>query len=73
MLLLELGYIFLYIAGFGFSDFIVKHAELSDTFLVLYYLMIAIIGIKLVKTYHIIENKNENKNNNENNNNENVS
>lgn len=49
--LYEIGYIFLYIAFFGISDYIVSLLRLKGAFYILYYLVILWIGYSLVR-YH---------------------
>ena len=51
-IILELGYIFLYIAGFGFSDFIVKKLKFNDFKYLSYYFIITIIGLSILYTYN---------------------
>lgn len=52
----EIGYVFLYIAGFGFSDYIVNYYKLNHVNYLLYYLFILILGVI------VIHNQNKNKN-----------
>ncbi len=44
MLPYEFGFIFLYVAAFGFSDYFVKITKLTGGAYLLYYLIIAIVG-----------------------------
>lgn len=44
MLPYEFGFIFLYVAAFGFSDYFVKITKLNGPSYLLYYLIIAIVG-----------------------------
>ena len=44
----EIGNIFLYVAAFGFSDYIVNHYKLKDYKYLLYYLSILVIGILII-------------------------
>ena len=44
----EIGYLLLYIAGFGFSDYIVKYYKLKYINYLLYYLFILILGLILI-------------------------
>ena len=45
MLPYEFGFIFLYVAAFGFSDYFVKITKLNGTSYLLYYLIIAMVGL----------------------------
>lgn len=51
-LLEETGYIFLYVAAFGFSDFLVKKAKLTNHKYVLYYLVVLLIGVSIIYKVH---------------------
>jgi len=44
MLPYEFGFIFLYVAAFGFSDYFVKITKLKGASYLLYYLLIAMVG-----------------------------
>lgn len=44
----DIGFIFLYIAAFGFSDYIVRYFNLDGPKYILYYSMILLIGILLL-------------------------
>ena len=44
MLPYEFGFIFLYVAAFGFSDYFVKISKLKGCYYLFYYLVIGIIG-----------------------------
>ena len=44
----EIGFIFLYVAAFGFSDFLVKKMNLSGIKYLMYYFLILIIGIVII-------------------------
>ena len=44
----ELGYLLLYIAGFGFSDYIVKYYKLTGINYLLFYVFILILAIILL-------------------------
>ena len=44
----ELGYLLLYIASFGFSDYIVKYYKLTGINYLLFYLFILILAIILI-------------------------
>ena len=48
MLPSEFGFIFLYVATFGFSDYFVKVMKLQGFSYLLYYSIMAIIGIYLL-------------------------
>lgn len=45
MLLEEISFIFLYVAAFGFSDFLVEKLKLKNVKYLTYYLCILILGI----------------------------
>ena len=45
MLPYEFGFIFLYVAAFGFSDYFVKITKLYGTAYLMYYFLIAIFGL----------------------------
>jgi hypothetical protein len=45
----EIGWEFIYIFGFGISDFIVRKYIKKDIFYVIYYLFIGMIGLYLLK------------------------
>ena len=45
MLLEEISFIFLYVAAFGFSDFLVEKLKLKNGKYLTYYLCILILGI----------------------------
>ncbi len=47
MILQEIGYIFLYIAAFGFSDFIVENANFNNKMCIIYYSSMSFIGISI--------------------------
>jgi|DEB0MinimDraft_6_1074348.scaffolds.fasta_scaffold100815_1 hypothetical protein len=49
----EIGYLLLYIAGFGFSDYIVKYYKLKYINYLLYYLFILILGLILINKQKI--------------------
>ena len=54
----DIGYIFLYVAAFGFSDYIVDKYKLikNDVYYILYYVLILIIGFIIIRNpYNIIE------------------
>jgi len=44
----EFGYLLLYIAGFGFSDYIINYYKLKNINYLLYYLFILILAIILL-------------------------
>lgn len=44
----EVGYVFLYVAAFGFSDFFVKKANLTNSKYLLYYFFILLIGLSVI-------------------------
>ena len=44
----EIGFIFLYVAAFGFSDFLVKKMNLSGIKYLMYYFLILIIGLVII-------------------------
>ena len=46
----EFAWVFIYIFGFGISDFIVRKYIKKDIFYVIYYLFMGIIGFYLLKT-----------------------
>jgi len=47
-LIIEIGYILLYVAAFGFSDFLVKKAKLTNHKYLLYYLLVFLIGFCII-------------------------
>ena len=44
----DIGFIFLYIAAFGFSDYIVECMKLEGIWYILFYTMLLVIGLILV-------------------------
>lgn len=52
----ELGYLLLYIAGFGFSDYIVKYYKLTGINYLLFYVVILILAIILINKEKIKNN-----------------
>ena len=50
----EIGWVFIYIFGFGISDFIVRKYIKKDIFYVIYYLLMGIIGFYILKRKQII-------------------
>ena len=59
----EVGYVFLYIAGFGFSDYIVDYYKLKDVNYLLYYLFILIFGVIVIHNQNKNKKQKQNKNN----------
>ena len=55
----DIGYIFLYVAAFGFSDYIVEKYKLikNDFYYIIYYIFILIIGLILVYNPYNINKK----------------
>ena len=54
----DIGYIFLYVAAFGFSDYIVEKYKLlkNELYYMIYYLIILLIGFIIIRNpYNIIE------------------
>ena len=54
----DIGYIFLYVAAFGLSDYIVEKYKLfkNEFYYMIYYLIILLIGFILIRNpYNIIE------------------
>ena len=54
----DIGYIFLYVAAFGFSNYIVDKYKLlkNDFYYILYYVLILIIGFFILRNpYNIVE------------------
>lgn len=49
----EFGYLLLYIAGFGFSDYIINYYKLKNINYLLYYLFILILAIILINKQKI--------------------
>lgn len=45
----EIGWVFIYIFGFGISDFIVKKYIKKDIFYLIYYLFMGVIGFYVLK------------------------
>ena len=45
----EIGWVFIYIGGFGISDFFVKKYCEGPYLYILYYIIIGVIGITLIK------------------------
>ncbi len=54
----EFGFIFLYVAAFGFSDYYVKITRLKGFHYLLYYFIIAIIGFAVLFKCGFFEKKN---------------
>lgn len=57
----DIGFIFIYIAGFGFSDFIVDKTDLDGLLLFSYYIFIFTVGIIFLwldRTEHRIQQAN---------------
>ena len=48
MLPYEFGFIFLYVAAFGVSDYFVKTMKLNGVYYLLYYLVMGLIGMFLL-------------------------
>ena len=48
MLLDEIGFVFLYVAAFGFSDYFVKINKLTGMSYILYYVFIALIALSII-------------------------
>tara|TARA_B100000131_G_C18028351_1_gene577379 strand:+ start:166 stop:324 length:159 start_codon:yes stop_codon:yes gene_type:complete len=44
----DIGFIFLYVGAFGFSDYIVRYLNLDGSKYILYYSVILLIGILLL-------------------------
>ena len=59
----NIGYIFLYVAVFGFSDYIVEKHKLfkNEIYYILYYILILIIGIIIIKKPYVVEDKQQKK------------
>ena len=60
----NIGYIFLYVAAFGFSDYIVEKYKLfkNEIHYILYYILILIIGIIIIKqSYNVVDEKHQKK------------
>lgn len=54
----DIGYIFLYVAAFGLSDYIVEKYKLfkNELYYMIYYFIILIIGFIIIRNpYNIIE------------------
>lgn len=54
----DIGYIFLYVAAFGLSDYIVEKYKLfkNEIYYMIYYLIILLIGFIIIRNpYDIIE------------------
>ena len=54
----DIGYIFLYVAAFGLSDYIVEKYKLfkNELYYMIYYLIILLIGFIIIRNpYNIIE------------------
>ena len=54
----DIGYIFLYVAAFGFSDYIVEKYKLfkHEIYYMIYYILILVIGFIIIRNpYNIIE------------------
>ena len=54
----DIGYIFLYVAAFGLSDYIVEKYKLfkNEFYYMIYYLIILLIGFIIIRNpYNIIE------------------
>ena len=56
MNLFESGYVFIYVAAFGLSDYIIKKIYKNDFIYFMYYLIIFIIGLLIINKNYI-ENK----------------
>lgn len=44
----EIGFVFLYVAAFGFSDYFVKMNKLTGMSYILYYVFIALIALSII-------------------------
>ncbi len=53
----EFGFIFLYVAAFGFSDYFVKIMKLNGVYYLLYYLIIGFIGLVLLYNSNFFDKK----------------
>lgn len=54
----DIGYIFLYVAAFGLSDYIVEKYKLfkNELYYMIYYLIILLIGFIIIRNpYNILE------------------
>ena len=51
--LFESGYVFIYVAAFGFSDYIIKKIYKNDTIYFIYYFIIFIIGVLIINKKYI--------------------
>ncbi len=57
MLSYEFGFIFLYVAAFGFSDYFVKTMKLNGAYYLLFYLIICCIGVFLLYNSNFFDKK----------------
>ena len=57
MLPYEFGFIFLYVAAFGFSDYFVKTMKLNGLYYLLYYLIMGCIGLFLLYNSNFFDKK----------------
>lgn len=54
----EFGFIFLYIAAFGFSDYFVKIYKITGFQYLIYYLLMGLIGFSVLYKYdYFVKNK----------------
>ena len=53
----DIGWVFIYVCAFGFSDFFVQKFIKNDLNYLFYYLLIGIIGITIISMCKKIENK----------------
>ncbi len=57
MLPYEFGFLFLYVAAFGFSDYFVKTMKLNGVSYLLYYLIMGCIGVFLLHNSNFFDKK----------------
>jgi hypothetical protein len=57
MLPSEFGFIFLYVAAFGFSDYFVKITKITGFKYLIYYLLMGLIGFGILYEYNYLKKK----------------
>lgn len=57
MLPAEFGFIFLYVAAFGFSDYFVKITKITGFKYLIYYLLMGLIGFGILYEYNYLKKK----------------
>tara|TARA_Y100000022_G_C12916458_1_gene225201 strand:+ start:236 stop:421 length:186 start_codon:yes stop_codon:yes gene_type:complete len=52
----DIGFVFIYVAAFGFSDYLITNANIEGLYLIFYYIFILIIGCVFIWLHHREEN-----------------